>query len=189
MEHPAAYSQTSALNPCPPQAPVVRRLHEPRSGYGPLTQTTRTPLDARLDLASLLGCQESETSLAQTALDRDRIAYLLLIAPWLEAPFAEQDSVSLEMQPRLDQAVVGEFANVPEVALIYSDRFRSEYTFFVFVRGDQYNDVLMDALLDRELRLVKRFAPLPVTFHYLPYLTGAPRRELIRQEARLIFED
>ena len=84
---------------------------------------------------------------------------------------------------------MGEFATVPEVALIYSDRFRLEYTFSVFVRGDQYNDVLMDAMLDRELRLVNRFAPLPIMFHYLPYVPGTLRREMVRQAARLIFED
>jgi len=189
MEHPAAYSQTSLI-PCRPQATVVHRLHEPRQEYGHFTETTRAPLDARLDLASLLGCQASETSLAQIAIDRDRIIYLLQVAPWLGSSFAEQDEeATLERQPQLEQAVVGEFANVLQVALIYSDRFRSEYTFSIFVRGDRYSDVLMDALLDRELRLVKRFAPRPITFHYLPYVPGAFRRELIRQAARLIFED
>lgn len=191
MEHSATYSQTCATPiPCPPLATVVRRLHEPRPKYGPFTETTKAPLNAHLDFSDLLGCQESNTSLAQVLIDRNRIIYLLQVAPWLSSSLAEQDlEATCEWRPQLEQAVVGEFATVPEVALIYSDRFRSEYTFSVFVRGDQYNDVLMDAVLDRELRLVKRFAPLPIMFHYLPYVPGTFHRELIRQAAKLIFED
>jgi len=191
MEHPTAYSRTfTTLIPCPPQATLVRRVHEPRQKYELFTETTRAPLNARLDLSGLLGCQESNTSLAQTPIDRDRIVYLLRVAPWLSSSLAGQDlEAAFEWRPLLEQAVVSEFATLPEVALVYSDRFRSEYTFSVFVRGDQYNDVLMDAMLDRELRLVNRFAPLPIMFHYLPYVPGTLRREMVRQAARLIFED
>jgi len=190
VEHSATYSQTSTLIPCPPPATVVRRVHEPRQRYELFGETTRPSLNALLDLSALLGCRESDTSLALSLVSRDEIIYLLQVAPWLNPSRTGQDlEVTFEWRLQLEQAVVGEFAAVPEVALVYSDRYRSEYMFSVFVRGDRYNDVLMDALLDCELRLVRHFAPLPIMFHYLPYVPGALRREMVSQAARLIFED
>ena len=97
--------------------------------------------------------------------------------------------IAVEVLPRLvEQAVLGEFAAVPEVALIYSDRFRAEHLFTLFVQGDEYDDALMDRLLDRELRLIKRFASRPMMFHYLPHVPNGSRHELMRETARLIFE-
>jgi hypothetical protein len=122
-------------------------------------------------------------------LDWPQVVALLNVAAWLDAPFVElQTETTSGYQFHLEQAVVGEYAAVAQVAFIYSDRFRAEYVFTIFVRGEQYDDTLMDTLLDHELHLVKRFAPLPLSFHYLPYVPGAVRRELVRQAAQLIFE-
>jgi hypothetical protein len=190
MEHCATYSQTFTFIPCPPPTTVARQVHEPRQRYELYTETARPFLNAPLDLADLLGCLETDTSLALSLVNRDRLVYLLQVAPWLSPSRAGQDlEATCEWRLQLEQAVVGEFAAVPEVALVYSDRYRAEYMFSIFVRGDRYNDVLMDALLDCELRLVKHLAPQPIMFHYLPYVPGALRREMVSQAARLIFED
>ncbi len=193
MQPSAIYSQT-VTNPilCPPQEVVGRHLHDTRSQYvtrGATREATETLGRVPLGLAALFGCQENQTSLAQMTIDRHQVVALLNVAAWLNVSFVElQTETTSGYQFHLEQAVVGEYAAVAEVAFIYSDRFRSEYVFTIFIRGEQYNDALMDTLLDHELRLVKRFAPLPLSFHYLPYVPGAVRRELVRQAARLIFE-
>ncbi len=88
----------------------------------------------------------------------------------------------------IEQAIVAEYATIPQVALIYSDRYLDEHVFMLFIIGNQYDDAVMDALLDREISLLNRFGPRPLTFCYLPYSPHSPRREMVRETARLIFE-
>ena len=193
MRPSAIYSQTVTNPiPCPPQEVVGRHLHDTRPQYatrGATREATEALGRVPLRLAALFGCQADQTSLGQMTIDRHQIVALLNVAAWLDVPFVElQTETTFGYQLHLEQAVVGEYAAVPEVAFIYSDRFRSEYVITIFIRGEQYDDALMDTLLDHELCLVKRFAPLPLSFHYVPYVPGAVRRELVRQAARLIFE-
>jgi hypothetical protein len=107
--------------------------------------------------------------------------------PLAEHPILQRNQQALTLLA-IEQAVVGEYAPIPQVALIYSDRYLDEHVFTLFVTGNQYDDAVMDALLDREIAILKRFAQVPLTFHYIPYSQSALRREMVRETARLIFE-
>jgi hypothetical protein len=110
-------------------------------------------------------------------------------AIWRE-PSALRSEAEMPQQQHLaiEQAIVAEYVTIPQVALIYSDRYLEEYVFTLFIIGNQYDDAVMDALLDREMSLLNRFAPKPLTFYYFPYSSNSPRREMVRETARLIFE-
>lgn len=190
MQPSPVYQKTSAVSVfLPPEPVVIPRPSESYSRRGEVsTASSDDWLKAYLTFSNPPGWSPSQTSVGQMAIGREQIMSLLnqtlWRAPTLTAPAEER---ALEQQIQLEQAVVSEFGAIPEVALIYSDRFRAERIFTIFMEGDQYDDDLMDHLLDREVRLVKRFSARLITFHYQPYIPGAPRRELIRESAHLIF--
>ncbi len=190
MQPSPVYQKTSAVSVfLPTKLDVIAwppEAHSRRSGVS--SASSGDWLKSYLTFSNPPGWSPSQTSLEQMAIGREQIMSLLnqtlWRAPTLTAPTEETSS---EQQLQLEQAVVSEFGAIPEVALIYSDCFRAERIFTIFLEGDQYDDELMDRLLDRELRLVKRFSPRLITFHYQPYISGASRRELIRESAQLIF--
>ena len=142
MQPSAIYSQTVTNPiPCPPQEVIGRHLHDTRPQYvtrGATREATETLGRVPLRLAALFGCQENQTSLAQMTIDRHQVVALLNVAAWLDVSFVEpQTETTSGRQFHLEQAVVGEYAAVPEVVFIYLDRFRSEYVFTIFIRGDQ----------------------------------------------------
>lgn len=176
------------------QPPVDRRLHEPRPVY-----ETRLDSDVgaetNLILRNLFGYSVSQTSLEPTKLDRQRIILWLHLTSWLGSAVWRESStwrseadLPQQQQLAIEQTIVAEYAAIPQVALIYSDRYLDEHVFTMFITGHQYDDAVMDALLDREMSLLNRFAPRPMTFYYLPYPPHSPRREMVRETARLIFE-
>ena len=145
--------------------------------------------DSQLSLENLLGTSGSQTALKTIEVTREKIIMLLNICLWNNLP-----AVSLPVYAPADwravaeQQAVIEFGAVSEVALIYSDSFKAEQMFMVFVKGDQYNDALMDKLLDRELRLLDAFQSRPIAVHYFPDTPETSPHSLIRESAKLIFQ-
>ncbi len=119
-------------------------------------------------------------------------AFWNLIEGWMQAspalPFQQArttSSLAVERQ-RLNEDAICEFGLVPQVDAIYTDRFRSEDVFTVFVSGDTYDDRVMDMLIDCELALMKRFPSRRIAFHYLPQVDPGAH-QMVRSAARLIF--
>ncbi len=145
--------------------------------------------DSRLTFDYLPGCKFSPNSLGQISVGRDQVIFLMSLALWREPlPTIPTTKTSSDTQILIEQEAIREFGPIPEVCLIYSDHFRSEYVLSVLLHGDKYNDALMDILLDRELRLMNRFASRPITLQYLPYVPSPSRNGLVRETAKLIFE-
>jgi len=190
MQHLLTSSKTSAVSAFVLPHPVV--ISRPHEAY-PVraTRSSGSSYDwpeAHLTFSAWPGWPASQTSLELMSIGREQILSLLNQTAWRVSTLTPSvQETRLEQHIKLEQAVVSEFGAVPEVSLIYSDHFRAERIFTIFVEGDQYDDNLMDHLLDRELRLVKRFSPRPITFHYQPYIPSASHRELIRESAQLIF--
>ncbi len=169
-------------------------LHEARPVYETRLDTSEVTAETYRILSSLFEPSASQTSLEPTKINRQQIVSWLRLASWLDTIASHESSawraeVDISQQQLLvEQAVVAEYAAIPEVALIYSDRYLDEHVFTLYITGDQYDDAVMDLLLDREIGLLKRFASKPLTFHYLPYTSSSTRREMIRETAKLIFE-
>jgi hypothetical protein len=175
-------------------------------------------IDPQPPFENLLGTSGSQTALEKNEATREKIFLLLNMCSWNDLravnlpaylpvdwrTVAEQQAViglwndfrivDLPAYPPVDwravaeQQAVIEFGAVSEVALIYSDSFKAEQMFMVFVKGDQYNDALMDKLLDRELQLLDALQSRPIAVHYFPYTAETSPRSLIRESAKLIFQ-
>jgi len=174
---------------------VEHRLHEARPVYETRLDSSDVTAEAYRALCNLFATSVNQTSLEPLGLDRQHIIFWLRLTSklgmtgWHEPPVSSSDvELFRKQQLVIEQAVVAEYATVPEVALIYSDRYLDEHVFTLFITGNQYDDTVMDVLLDREIDLLKRFVPKPLTFHYFPYSSRSPRREMIRETANLIFE-
>lgn len=88
----------------------------------------------------------------------------------------------------IEDAVIRAFGYLPHVVAIYSDTFRAELTFKVFIDSETYSDELMEALLDREIQLLTEFPKRPMGFRYIPLVLSEPHRDGVRDGAKLIYE-
>ena len=175
-------------------------------------------VDSQPPFENLLGTSGSQTALKKNEATRENIFLLLNMCSWNDLravnlpayspvdwrTVAEQQAVielwndfrivnppaypPVDWRTVAEQQAVIEFGAVSKVALIYSDSFKAEQMFMVFVKGDQYNDALMDKLLDRELRLLDALQSRPIVVHYFPYTAETLPHSLIRESAKLIFQ-
>ncbi len=144
---------------------------------------------SRLRFQNFFATPASPTSLEKIKVTREKVLFLLNVSTWSNLQsFTFPLNMPEEWCAAAEQRAVVEFGVVQEVAQIYSDQIKAEQVFIVFVRGDKYNDALMDRLLDRELRLLNNFQLHPITVHYFPYKTETSNRSLVRESAKLIFE-
>ena len=84
---------------------------------------------------------------------------------------------------------VARFSAIPQVAYIFMDVIQSAPLLSVFVEGEQYDDAVMDQLLDVESAIQDQFAAsLHLTFSYVPYTLNRNPRPALRDSAQCIFE-
>ncbi len=145
--------------------------------------------DSPLPLENLWGTSGSQTALKKDAVTRERIILLLNMCLWNDLPIHSLPVYApADWHTVAEQQAVIEFGTVSEVALVYSDHFKAEQIFTIFVKGDHYNDALMDKLLDRELRLLDALQSRPIAVHYFPFTAETSTHSLIRESAKLIFQ-
>ena len=130
--------------------------------------------------------QEAQTAILQFELDRGQIVSFLEFALWRNTLLPSRTRV-YDTDLVLEQAIVSEFGVLSDVAMIYIEKFRSEFIFKIFVRADSYNDELMDLLLEREFDLLEQYSDLLMTFHYLPHTMAASAKGFVSETAKLIF--
>ena len=92
-----------------------------------------------------------------------------------------------EENMRLEQEVVGAYAPIEQVAMIYADHANSQEVFTLFISGERYDDALMDRLLDCEWSLRRRYGSRGLSFRYLPDVPQGTHRDALSIRARLIF--
>ena len=86
------------------------------------------------------------------------------------------DNINLQ----LEQDVISTFRNIEQVSSIYVD----ENRFVLFLKGERYDDALMDVLLDCERNLHQRYESHPLAFYHHPVSS----REFVSNAARCIYE-
>lgn len=143
-------------------------------------------VDAYLSFGDYYGIQETQTAVSPIGMSREQIASFLEFALWRDAFLSGCSDIDKE-DIVLEQAVVSEFASISDIAMIYVEKYRSEYIFKLFIRSDFYTDVFMDILLEREFDILERYNDLPMVFHYLPYSTNVHLKSFVSDTARLIF--
>lgn len=84
--------------------------------------------------------------------------------------------------------VAQRFSEIAQAICVYADVIQNGLVFSVFVKGDHYDDAVMDRLLDAELALHKQLGDFRTTFNYLPYVAGSNPQHMVRETARCILE-
>jgi hypothetical protein len=78
------------------------------------------------------------------------------------------------------------FSNIKEIDSIYWERNKNEMILTVFLSNPEYDDELMDILLERELEIREKWRDLGLDFRYIP-LIGRERMTLINPGAERIY--
>ena len=83
--------------------------------------------------------------------------------------------------------LVAEYRTVPEVKAIYVDEYLDEKQINVLLSIKQYDDMLMEVLINKELRISKYFPDIVTTYDYTPDLVD-DRHAVISEKTKLVFE-
>jgi hypothetical protein len=93
----------------------------------------------------------------------------------------------VDVEITLEAEIVAKYAPVQEVSAIYTDRYLDERLVFVLLSNEQYDDTLMDRLLDKQFEIEDVYPDLVLSFRYIPLL-GQAKRSLVGKQSKLIFE-
>lgn len=92
-----------------------------------------------------------------------------------------------DIETTLEAEIVAKYAPVQEVSAIYTDRYLDERLVFVLLSNEQYDDTLMDRLLDKQFEIEDVHPNLVLSFRYMPLL-GQAKKSLVSKQSKLIFE-
>lgn len=87
-----------------------------------------------------------------------------------------------------DRKVISIFGQVPAVHSVFRDRVRDGLLYWIFTSNGEYDSVLMDELIFREMRVIDSFGDEGISFRFIPSIASASRREVVGRHATLIFE-
>jgi hypothetical protein len=83
--------------------------------------------------------------------------------------------------------LVAEFRTIPEVKAIYVDEYLDEKQIKVLLSMKQYDDMLMEVLINKEFIISGYFPDIIATFDYTPDLID-DRHSIISENTKLIYE-
>lgn len=87
----------------------------------------------------------------------------------------------------LEHQLRSAFSDMPAVEAIYTENFPGKVEITILISGEQYNETLMDELLDIEYNIHNDIPDIFLSFRYLPQLNRKPE-ECISPSARLVFK-
>jgi len=93
----------------------------------------------------------------------------------------------VDIETALEAEIVAKYAPMPEVSAIYTDRYLDERLVFVLLSNEQYDEPLMDRLLDKQFEIEDVHPDLVLSFRYIPLL-GQAKESLVGKQSKLIFE-
>ena len=93
----------------------------------------------------------------------------------------------VDVETTVEAEIVAKYAPVQEVSAIYTDRYLDERLVFVLLSNEQYDDTLMDRLLDKQFEIEDVHPDLVLSFRYVPLL-GQAKESLVGKQSKLIFE-
>jgi len=89
--------------------------------------------------------------------------------------------------PPLSKELLGAFTDVREVEAIYVERQSGALAITVLLSSQQYDEALMDELLDIEYGVRQTTTDQVLSFRYIPVL-GRDREEFVSPSAEVLFE-
>lgn len=92
-----------------------------------------------------------------------------------------------EVEEYFETLLVVKYKYFPEVKAIYIDEYLDEKNITILLSIKQYDDKLMEALIQKELDISKIFPDVVATYNYLPDLIDN-KESIIGEKAKLIFE-
>ena len=96
--------------------------------------------------------------------DKDCSAWWLYLAAVTGRPFS------------IEHSIFAHFFDIEQIHAIYVQDVPQVYNVFVLLRQDEYDDELMDDLLDREAEILELNPDRLFSFQYLPLLADQPTR-------------
>ncbi len=85
-----------------------------------------------------------------------------------------------------EMLLVAEYRTIPEVKAIYVDEYLDEKQINVLLYTKQYDDMLMEILISKELRISEYFPDIIATYDYTPDLVD-DRHSIISEKTKLIY--
>jgi hypothetical protein len=92
-----------------------------------------------------------------------------------------------DIETSLEAEIVAKYVPIQGVSAIYTDRYQDERLIFVLLSTEQYDDALMDRLLDKQFEIEDVHPDLALYFRYMPLL-GQAKESLVGRQSKLIFE-
>ena len=130
--------------------------------------------------------EESQMWRTENALDLARIYWGLVESKVeLEKVFGGKEGI-IFLEKLTLLIIEQEYSRYEKVKSIYVQKYRAELQVQVLLSIDEYNDELMENLLDIEYDIRKRFSCLTFTFLYPP-VGNVEREDIMHPEARCIF--
>lgn len=83
--------------------------------------------------------------------------------------------------------VVVKYKYIPEVKAIYIDEYLDEKNVTIFLSVKQYDDKLLETLIQKEIDISKIFPDIIANYNYIPDLIE-DRKSIIGEKTKLIFE-
>ena len=88
----------------------------------------------------------------------------------------------------MEKTVVLEYTQIPKVTLITLTKAPDYYMFNVFTSNPTYDAILMDKLLDTEIRILDRYTKQLIGFHYYTFNPATYKDIPVSEEEKVIFK-
>lgn len=92
-----------------------------------------------------------------------------------------------ETEEFFETLLVVKYKSIPEVKAIYIDEYFEEKNITILLSIKQYDDRLMETLIQKELDISKIFPSVVATYNYIPDLID-DKESILGKKAKLIFE-
>src|SRR4030042_5631009 len=102
----------------------------------------------------------------------------------------KENAMALTTQQKVNEyfgVLVEKYKYIPEVKAIYIDEYLDEKNITILLSINQYDDKLMEDLIQKELDISKIFSDVVATYNYIPDLIDN-KESIIGEKAKLIFE-
>lgn len=112
--------------------------------------------------------------------------YQIEILKKMMLSYSENEFDPTQLEQEMFLAIASEYSKINEVRSIYVQKYREEIQIYILLSIDQYNNTLMDRLLDIEYEIRKNYIDIVFEFFYPP--AGLSKKEdFIHPKALCIF--
>jgi hypothetical protein len=93
-----------------------------------------------------------------------------------------------DKEPDFESLVVLTYGNFDEVKAIYVDEYLEEKKITILLDIKEYDDNLIESLIEKELEIFNIYPDIIATFNYIPVLIDTDHTHIVGKNSRLIYE-